>query len=68
MRLAEEVLADVLLMDDRSAVIHARSSGFRVAPTIAIYIEAKRRHIAGSVTERVNQLRAAGFRLSDRDY
>jgi predicted nucleic acid-binding protein len=67
-RLAEQLRADVLLMDDRLAVIYARSRGFRVAPTIAIYIEAKRRRLLHSVKERVDHLRAAGFRLTDADY
>ena|ERR1700683_4857585 len=67
-RLAEQLRADVLLMDDRLAVIHVRFLRFRVAPTIAIYIEAKRRHLVHNVKERVDHLRAAGFRLTDQDY
>ena len=35
-RLAAQNSADILLMDDRPAVLHARSLGYRVAPTIAI--------------------------------
>ena len=67
-RLAEQLRADALLIDDRPAVIYARSQGFRVVPTIAIYIEAKRKHLVRSVKEKVDRLRAAGFRLADRDY
>jgi len=67
-RLAEELSADILLIDDRAAVIQARAQGFRVVPTIAIYIAAKRKGMIGSVKEKVDQLRAARFRLTERDY
>ena len=67
-RLAEQLSADIVLMDDRAAVIQARSQGFLVVPTIAIYIEAKRKGMIGSVKEKVDQLRAARFRLAERDY
>jgi len=67
-RLAEQLSADVVLIDDRAAVIQARAQGFRVVPTIAIYIEAKRKKMIGSVKEKVDQLRAARFRLAERDY
>jgi predicted nucleic acid-binding protein len=67
-RLAEELYADIALIDDRAAVIHARAQGFRVVPTIAIYIEAKRQGMIGGVREKVDQLRAARFRLTERDY
>ena len=66
--LAEQLSADVVLIDDRAAVIQARAQGFRVVPTIAIYIEAKRKKMIGSVKEKVDQLRAARFRLAERDY
>ena len=68
MRLAEELSADIALIDDRAAVIQARAQGFRVVPTIAIYIEAKRKGMIGSVKEKVDQLRTARFRLTERDY
>jgi predicted nucleic acid-binding protein len=67
-RLAAQLSADVLLIDDREAVIQARAQGFRVAPTIAIYIEAKRRGMITTVKEKMDYLRAARFRLMDRDY
>ena len=67
-RLGEQLRAGVLLMDDRRAVIHARAMGFRVAPTLTIYIEAKRRGMIRSVKEKVDQLRTARFRLTEKDY
>jgi len=66
-RLAEQLSADTVLMDDRAAVIQARSQGFLVVPTIAIYIEAKRKGMIGGIKEKVDQLRAARFRLSERE-
>src|SRR5204863_633950 len=67
-RVAQESGADVLLMDDRRAVQYARSLGFRVAPTLSIYIRAKRAGAIQNVRDKADQLRAAGFRLSDQDY
>ena len=67
-RLAGQLQAEVLLMDDRRAVIQARAQGFRVAPTIAVYIEAKRRGMIRGVREKVDQLCAARFRLTEQDY
>ena len=67
-RLAQELSAGVVLIDDRAAVIQARAQGFRVVPTIAIYIEAKRRGLIGSIREKVDKLRSARFRLTERDY
>jgi predicted nucleic acid-binding protein len=67
-RLAEQLSAAALLLDDRAAVIHARTQGFRVVPTIAIYFEAKRKGMIGRIKEKVDQLRVAGFRLTERDY
>ncbi len=60
--------AEALLIDDRTAVSQARAMGFRVVPTVAIYIEAKRRGLLLHVTEKVDRLRRAGFRLSESDY
>lgn len=67
-QLAQELRADLVLMDDRRAVVHARSLGLLVAPTIAIYIRAKRNGMVRSVAKKADRLRTAGFRLTDRDY
>ncbi|HEV2202134.1 MAG TPA: DUF3368 domain-containing protein [Bryobacteraceae bacterium] len=67
-QLGQQLHADVLLMDDRRAVGQARSIGFRVMPTIAIYIEAKRKGMIGAVKEKVDRLRTLGFRLTEEDY
>lgn len=67
-RLAEYRRAEIILMDDRLAVVHARSLGIRVLPTVAIYLFAKRRGLIGSVGPKIDRLRAVGFRLSARDF
>jgi len=67
-RLGQQLHAGVLLMDDRRAVVQARAMGLRVAPTVAIYIQARRRGLIPNVKAKVAQLRAAGFRLTDQDW
>jgi predicted nucleic acid-binding protein len=67
-QVAQERGADVLLMDDRQAVQYARSLGFLVAPTLSIYIRAKRVGAIQSVREKADRLCATSFRLSSRDY
>jgi len=67
-QLAQEAGANVLLIDDRIAVEHARSLGFVVVPTLAIYIRAKHLGLITSVREKADQLRRARFRLTDQDY
>src|SRR5262249_32157415 len=67
-RLAAQNSADILLMDARPAVLHARSLGDRAAPTIAIYILAKHRGLVPTIRRKIDRLRAAGFRLTQDDY
>jgi len=67
-QLAREVGANAVLIDDRIAVEHARSLGFTVVPTVALYIRAKHLGLIPSVREKADQLRRARFRLSDADY
>jgi uncharacterized protein len=67
-RLAQQSRASMILMDDRLAVMHARALGFRVSPTVAIYIRAKRLGLIKSVKDKVDQLRSVGFHLSERDH
>ena len=68
LQLAQEIGADVLLMDDRTAVVYARSIGLAVVPTLAIYIRAKRMGVIPSVRHKADRLRGARFRLSEQDY
>lgn len=67
-QLAQEHMADALLMDDRRGVNHARQKGLVVVPTLALYIRAKWAGHITSVAVKARQLRAAGFRLSESDF
>lgn len=67
-RLGQQFQAGTLLIDDRLAVHYARSLGFLVIPTIAIYIAAKRRGFVNSIRPKVDRLRDIGFRLATADY
>jgi uncharacterized protein len=67
-RLGQQLQAGTLLIDDRLAVHYARSLGFLVMPTIAIYIVAKKRGFVHSIRPKVDRLRDIGFRLTTDDY
>jgi hypothetical protein len=64
-----EVLGSVpLLMDEARGVRCARSLGLTVIRTPLIYAEAKMLGLIGNVREKLDQLRAKGFRLKDEHY
>jgi predicted nucleic acid-binding protein len=65
--LAREIESPAVLMDDRAAVRWARSLFLLVIPTPVVYVEAKRQGRIGSVREKLQQLRDAGFWLKDSD-
>jgi predicted nucleic acid-binding protein len=67
-QLAQQMRASMIRMDDRLAVTHARPLGFRVSPTVAIYIKARRLGVIKNVKDKVDQLRSVVFHLSERDY
>ena len=66
--LATSLRVGTVLMDDRDAVACARALGLRVIRTPLIYNEAKNRGRIANVRAKLDELRSAGFRLSDRDY
>ena len=55
-------------MDERRGVRCARSRGIVVIRTPLIYAQAKILGLAGSVRDKLDELRSHGFRLSDRHY
>jgi predicted nucleic acid-binding protein len=57
-----------LLMDERREVRCARMRGMTVIRTPLIYADAKILGLVGSVREKLDELRARGFRLSDQHY
>ncbi|MGI8990219.1 MAG: DUF3368 domain-containing protein [Bryobacteraceae bacterium] len=66
--LAKHLNADSLLMDDSDAVTTARLLGLNVIRTPGIYRLAKERGRIPSLRAKLDQLRAAGFRLKDTHY
>lgn len=66
--LAEQLQANALLMDDGDAVATARRLGLNVIRTPGIYRLAKERDRIDSLRDKLDQLRAVGFRLKDTHY
>jgi len=67
--LVAEALGKIpLLMDERRAVRCARLRGMTVIRTPMIYAHAKVLGLIGSVREKLDDLRAHGFRLSGQHY
>jgi predicted nucleic acid-binding protein len=66
--LAQQLLADSVVLDDQRAVAYAKGCGLAVVRTPSMYITAKRRGLIGSVRAKLDRLRSAGFRLKDEDY
>lgn len=62
--LAGELNADLLLMDDRAAVLYAEQQGFRVAGTLAILARASRQRLI-DFDSAIARLRATNFRMSE---
>ena len=52
-----------LLLDDRAAVVYARSLGLKVIGTLGVLVLAKRKALIGSVSPLISQLRVGGHYL-----
>ncbi|MGH2353256.1 MAG: DUF3368 domain-containing protein [Chloroflexota bacterium] len=57
-----------LLADDRAARTEAQRQGVAVSGSVGVLLEAKRRRTIPAVRPALDQLRAAGYRLSEREY
>jgi len=66
--LAQELRANLLLLDQRRAVAYARASRIRVVRRPLVYVTAKRHGLIASVREKLDHLRKEGFWLKDKDY
>jgi predicted nucleic acid-binding protein len=66
--LARELPADLLLLDERRAVGHARAHGLAVIRTPMVYAAAKRHGLVPAIRERLDRLRLQGFWLKGADY
>ena len=65
MILAQELAADLVLMDDNAAKKTARFLGFNVTGTFGVLLRAKREGIIGSVQELMDDIIADGLYASE---
>jgi len=63
--LAQELDADLVIIDERLARLHARRLGLRLTGTLGVLLKAKERGIVSSVAPLIDQLRQGGIRLSN---
>jgi predicted nucleic acid-binding protein len=66
--LAAELAASYLLLDDRKARLTARYLGMPVVGTVGIMQRAHRDGLLPDLKQALDDLRAAGFRISDQVY
>ena len=66
--LARQQPTDVILLDEARAVRCAREIGLSVLRTVGLLLQAKAQGHLGSVQPALDQLRMAGFRLSESVY
>src|SRR5439155_2560924 len=66
--LAQELNADILLMDDRAGVECARDAAINVVRTAGIYMLAKDDELIAAVAPKLDALRRIGFRLHASHY
>ncbi|MBI5568291.1 MAG: DUF3368 domain-containing protein [Chloroflexi bacterium] len=66
--LAKELAADWVLIDERAATRRARSIGLRAIGTLGVLLLAKRQGLIAGLQPLLNDLRAAGFHMSDLLY
>jgi predicted nucleic acid-binding protein len=63
--LAEEMGANVLIMDERLGRSHARRLGLPLTGTLGVLIKAKHRGLLSAVKPLIDELRQAGIQLGD---
>jgi uncharacterized protein len=66
--LAVELHSEALLLDDQDAVERARADNLNVIRTAGVYRLAKQRRLIAAVAPKLDDLRSAGFWLSDEHY
>jgi predicted nucleic acid-binding protein len=66
--LAEELGADLVIMDDSTARRELAQRGLRFMGTVGVLMTAKHRGLLPILKPDLDQLRASGFRLSDSVY
>lgn len=63
--LAKELSADLILIDERAATRKARAVGLRAVGTLGVLLIAKDQGLITSLQSLLNDLRSAGFHMSD---
>jgi uncharacterized protein len=63
--LAQELNADLVIIDERLARRHARRLGLNLTGTVGILLKAKRQGLLPAIKPLVDQLRSGGIWLSD---
>ncbi len=63
--LAQELNADLVILDERLARRHARRAGLTLTGTLGVLLKAKQVGQVGAVAPLIEQLRLGGIRLSD---
>lgn len=66
--LAEELAADLVLVDEMKARLAAETLGLRFIGTVGLLLLAKRRGLVAQVLPMLDDLRAKRFRLSEKVY
>lgn len=66
--LAKELAADRVLIDERAATRRARSIGLQAIGTLGVLLLAKRQGLISALRPLLNDLRTAGFHMSDLLY
>ena len=62
--LAVEKNADLVLLDEREARIHAKRLGLKVAGTIGVLLKSKKAGLIESLRDELDKLKETGFRIS----
>jgi predicted nucleic acid-binding protein len=63
--LAQELNADLVIVDERLARRHARRLGLTLTGTLGVLLKAKERRLVPAVGPLISQLRQDGIRLDD---
>jgi hypothetical protein len=63
--LAQELDADLVILDERLARRHAARLGLTLTGTLGVLLKAKERGLVSTVAPLIDQLRQGGIRLSD---
>jgi len=64
--LAEELHADLVLMDEAAGRRELQKRGIKFFGTVGVLIQAKQRMLIAALKPELDQLRACGFHLTDR--